>query len=117
VDVLHRFEAAALGDALGSSRPSVIAAAASTIEDAVSRRALSGPGVHVVWLRGSPAVLAKRARSGSHRPSGPLAELSAQVERRHPLFEQVADATVDVDDRTPAEVLEAAIAALPSNGG
>jgi shikimate kinase len=91
----------------------VIAAAASTIEDDASRAALAGPGVGVVWLRGSPAVLARRAASGSHRPVGPLAELSAQVDRRYPLFERVADLTVDVDDRSPGEVLEAVLEALP----
>jgi shikimate kinase len=113
VDELHRLEAVSLLDALREPAPSVIAAAASTIEDAAARDGLARDDVLVIWLRGSAAVLARRAAGGSHRPAGPLAELREQVGRREPLFDQVADITVDVDDRTPAEVLEEILAASP----
>lgn len=116
VDELHRLEAVGLLDALREPAPSVIAAAASTIEDAAARDALARADVLVVWLHGSAAVLARRAAGGSHRPAGPLAELREQVGRREPLFDRVADITVDVDDKTPAEALEAVRRALPPGG-
>jgi shikimate kinase len=115
VDVLHELEAAGLLAALRASEPSVIAAAASTIEDPAARRALGAPETFVIWLRGSPEVLAARAAKGDHRPTGPLAELEAQVERRGPLFAEVADAIVDVDERSPEQVLDAALSAIPDD--
>ena len=64
---LHRIEADVLLDALASQEPSVIAAAASTIEDARVRDALRD--ARVVWLRADPAVLAARLPSVT-RPFG-----------------------------------------------
>lgn len=115
VDRLHVLEAEELLAALADPRPSVVAAAASTIEDTAARQAMGDSGVLVIWLRGSPEVLAERAGTGSHRPTGPLAELADQVARRGPLFQSVSDVTIDVDELTPDEVLEAALAALPAN--
>jgi shikimate kinase len=113
IDHLHELEAEELLAALRSTRPSVVTAAASTIEHEPARRALADPTMFVIWLRGSPRVLAQRASAGHHRPEGPLGELARQVARRGPLFADVADATIDVDERTPAEVLDAALAVLP----
>jgi shikimate kinase len=112
---LHVLEAEVLKDALATEAPAVHAAAASTVEDLDVRRALAAPGTATVWLRGAPAVLAERALTGAHRPlvsADPLTVLSEQSERRGPLFEQVADVIVDVDGRSPREVLAATLAAL-----
>jgi shikimate kinase len=108
LDRLHELEAEELLAALASAQPSVIAAAASTIEVPAARQAMSDPDVFVLWLRGSPEVLAARSAAGRHRPSGPLAELADQVTRRGPLFEQVADAVVDVDVLDREQALDTA---------
>jgi len=115
LDQLHAYESRVLADALASSEQSVIAAAASTIEDPASRQALAAQDILVIWLRGSPVVLARRAGRGTHRPfaaADNLAVLTEQTARRGPLFAAVADAIADVDERAPADVLEAALAVV-----
>jgi shikimate kinase len=120
-DRLHALEAQELLAALGQPGPSVIAAAASTIEDPACRAALGQPGVAVVWLRGQPASLAARVRPGDHRPVlGPdqLAVLEAQAARRNPLFESLDPIVVDIDAgssrRVRDQILERLRPRLPS---
>ena len=67
-EALHFMEAAVLLRRLAQPGDSVIAAAASTVEHAACRRALSGPSVMACWLRVGPATLARRFEAGVHRP-------------------------------------------------
>ena len=116
IERLHRLEADVLLDALASVEPAVIGAAASTIEDTRSRAALRAPALFVIWLRGSAAVLARRERTGAHRPleDQPIVEvLEEQIRVRGPLFREVANVTIDVDSNRPDQVFAQAIAALP----
>lgn len=109
---LHELEAEALRVAIDRQEPGVISAAASTIEDPAARVALEGPDIFVIWLRGRPTVLAQRASRGSHRPfreAETLDVLKDQTRRRDPLFAERADATIDVDERSPEEVLAVAL--------
>src|SRR3954467_4839833 len=53
VDAMHRREAAQLLDALASQEPNVVSAAASVVEDAAARAAMTRPGVAVIWLHAS----------------------------------------------------------------
>src|SRR5512140_1835481 len=69
VEAMHDLEAAQLLHALGEPRTSVISAAASVVDAEPCRAALTAPGVAVVWLRGSPAMLAARFPAGDHRPA------------------------------------------------
>jgi len=94
LDALHAREAELLLAALADPQPSVIAAAASTIEDARCRRALAD--AFVIWVRVDADVLAQRVREKGHRPlAGDVdAQLREQVARRHPLFAEVADFVV-----------------------
>jgi shikimate kinase len=96
IDALHALEAVLLLDALASAEPVVVAAAASTIEDARCRAALGD--AFVIWLKAAPPVLATRAQSSRHRPldTDAVAQLEAQARRRAPLFAAVADQVVDV---------------------
>jgi shikimate kinase len=101
-------EAEALAEALASDDPAVIAAAGGVVLAAENRRRLVRAGT-VVWLRGDPAVLAERARRADHRPlldRDPRAALEAMARDRVPLYEEVADHTVDVTDRTPDQVAD-----------
>ena len=101
-------EAQVLADALASTTPAVIAAAGGTVLDEGNRRLLC---MHtpVVWLRADVATLVRRLGAGEGRPllavDAPraLARLDAQ---RRPLYLDVADLAVDVDDLSPDEVVE-----------
>src|SRR5688500_2911974 len=64
---LHAAEAAVLLDLLAQDEPSVITAAASTVESAACRRALT-ERAFVVWLRADLELLIAKASRDSHRP-------------------------------------------------
>jgi shikimate kinase len=120
VGAMHAREAAQLLDALADPRPSVISPAASVIDDARSREALTSPDVVVVWLHASPAVLAARFESPDrHRPAygpDPEAFLAEQAEKREPLAESIGALMVDVDgankDKATARVIDALSASI-----
>ena len=110
---LHRRECAQLLAALAAPEPSVVAAAASTVESPACRAALHG---HVVaWLRADPAVLATRLDEGAHRrPLGPDPEAAVQslANRRDPLYAALADVVVDLDAVSPDEASALVVDAL-----
>ncbi|HEY4634703.1 MAG TPA: shikimate kinase, partial [Candidatus Limnocylindrales bacterium] len=68
---------------------------------------LAADDVEVIWLRGDPATLAARAAAGAHRPNPEPME--AQAARRDPLFAGVADRTVDVEDRSVDQIVDAVL--------
>lgn len=117
----RHLEAQVLADALASTTPRVIAAAGGTVMDPDNRRLLT---THrpVVWLRAHPSTLASRVGSASHGhrplldddPAGVLQRLDAV---RRPLYEEVADVAVDVDDLTAEQVAACVEAALEHGHG
>ena len=115
VPTLAALEARVLLDALTAPGPSVIAAAASVVDDPSCRRALRGPNVAVVRLRARPGTLAARHGAGSHRrPLGSdlAAAFAAQSRARASRFAAVCPlVTIDVDaaavDLVVAESLRA----------
>ncbi|GAA5042969.1 shikimate kinase [Thermocatellispora tengchongensis] len=112
-EVLHDREAEHLREALRDEPPSVIAAAASTVERA-DIRALLEPAV-VIWLDAADEVLAERMSSGSHRPhfeSDLRAMLAKQRARRGPFFEEIADMTFDVATMRPEQIARQVLNAL-----
>jgi shikimate kinase len=106
---MHAREAAQLVDALGARGPNVVSAAASVVEDPDARHAMTGPGVVVVWLHASPAILAERFDSAdAHRPEygdDPARFLAEQSAHREPLVAELGAHVIDVDDLTPDEVV------------
>jgi shikimate kinase len=116
VDAMHALEAEQLLEALAAPEPSVISAAASTVEVPECRDALNAPDVRAVWLRGSPEVLARRFSSrDKHRPEfgdSPLQFLTEQAARRDPLFASLDPVIVDVDAIWPREAVARALEAL-----
>jgi shikimate kinase len=109
---LHAAEADALLEALGAPGEWVICAAASVVENPGARAALAGPGLIVIWLRGSPAVLAARFADLPHHPIyGPDPEAVARDQARvqDPLFAALDPIVIDVDGRSPARIVEAAL--------
>jgi len=116
VDAMHALEAQHLLDALAEPEPSVISAAASTVEVPECREALKAPDVAVVWLRATPEVLARRFVSADrHRPEfgdSPGAFLADQTARRNPLFASLDPIVIDVDLIGPGEAASRALEAL-----
>lgn len=110
----RRLEAQVLADALASTTPRVIAAAGGTVLDDTNRR-LMARHRPVVWLRAEPEVLAGRVGTATHRPlldEDPVGVLESLVAIRRPLYEEVADVVVDVDDLTVDQVVACIEAAL-----
>jgi shikimate kinase len=121
VEWMHRREAAQLLDALGSTTPNVISAAASVVEDPDARAAMTKPGVAVIWLHASPQVLAARFDSeDEHRPAygaDPAAFLAEQAAHREPLLAGIRAHDIDTDGLTPDEVVARVTDVLASIGG
>jgi shikimate kinase len=110
----RELEKQVLADALASTTPRVIAAAGGTVLDDANRR-LMKEHQPVVWLRGKPEVLASRLGSATHRPlldEDPAGVLERLDSIRRPLYEEVADVVVDVDDLTVDQVVACIEAAL-----
>ena len=110
----RRLEAQVLADALASTEPRVIAAAGGTVLDNANRW-LMRQHHPVVWLRGRPEVLATRLGTATHRPlldDDPAGALTRLDAIRRPLYEEVADIVVDVDDLTVDQVVACIDAAL-----
>ena len=101
-------EAQALATAVRGIRPVVVAVAGGAVLAADNRRLIRDAGP-VVWLRARPASLAERVGPGEGRPllegdpAGALARLDAV---RRPLYDELADLVVDVDDLAPDEVVD-----------
>jgi shikimate kinase len=116
VDAMHAREAAQLLDALGAPGPNVVSAAASVVEDPGARAAMTAPGVVLIWLHASPALLAERfASADDHRPDygpSPATFLAEQAARREPMLEGLNAHLIDVDDLTPDEVVARALKVL-----
>jgi shikimate kinase len=84
-----------------------------------NRQAIAGRG-KIVWLRASPETLFSRISTdpttAERRPNltgqGGLAEIRSLLAQRTPLYEQCADLTIDVENRSPAEIARQIIQAL-----
>jgi shikimate kinase len=94
VDELHRLESAVLLGALASDQPLVISAAAWVVEDVRCREALARRA-RVVVLKAPTDEVLRRIAAGDHRRAMDRRELEALAVRRRPLFDLVADTTVD----------------------
>ena len=99
-------------EALDASEQSVIAAAGGVVLSDRNREALQAADAHVVWLLADVDVLVDRVQRGTHRPlldDDPEDALRRLYAVRAPLYQEVADAIVSVDNRTPTEVAKAVL--------
>jgi shikimate kinase len=99
-------EARVLRRACESAAPVVVSVAGGAVLRAESR-ALLGASGRVVWLRARVETLARRVGDGAGRPlldDDPAAALRALDAVRRPLYAELADVVVDVDELSPAEV-------------
>jgi shikimate kinase len=85
---------------LGMPMPIIASLPAGVVLDEADRRRISTSAAHVVWLRASPKVLARRVGSGADRPwlgDDPEAALRRLAAERNPFFEEVTNQVIDVD--------------------
>lgn len=108
VGELRAGEAGALELGLRQPAPCIIGAPAGTVMDGRLRDLIKREAL-VVWLTASPAALARRARGAAHRPwLGGDAEgwMTTTLAQRAPLYEALADMTVNTDRRRPRAVAQ-----------
>jgi shikimate kinase len=107
VDELHRLELQVFFEALVTPWPSVVAAAASVIDDVVARQALDA--TFCVRVTADPEILGQRSYQGSHRRT---VSRSEHLGHRTALFEQVADLVVDTGAMSEQESVDRVLAAV-----
>lgn len=94
VPELHRVEAAVLLGALAGPAPTIIAAAASVVDDVLCQQALKRRA-YVVVLHAPIDDLIERLGAAGHRRAMDRSEFADLADRRAPLFAQVADLALD----------------------
>jgi len=105
-------ETEVLSDALASQSPCVIAAAGGVVLSEQNRKMLKSSPARVVWLCADPATLVERVKGSGHRPlldADPAGTLQRMKAEREPLYREVADAIVLVDNRSVSDVVEAVL--------
>jgi shikimate kinase len=109
-------EAKVLASFLANPNASVLSVGGGAVTDSRNRDLLNDQQ-HVVWLRANDATLASRVGDGSDRPLLAGKDLASELARlskvREPMYTEVADVVVDVDDLTLDDVVERVVAALP----
>jgi shikimate kinase len=111
-------EAAVLADAVATDAPVVVAVAGGAVLDPANRDRIKGGGL-VVWLRARTETLVARVGSGAGRPlldADPAAALAALYDVRRPVYADLADVAVDVDERTPDQIVDAVLAVRDQRG-
>ncbi|MDQ3680726.1 MAG: shikimate kinase [Actinomycetota bacterium] len=101
-------EKLALAEALSTDGPVVVSVAGGAVLDPDNRRRLQKAGL-VVWLRAGVATLAERVVGAHHRPllgDDPLGALTRLLQHRRPIYEELADLVIDVEQLTPEQAAE-----------
>ncbi len=108
------FESHLVADLLGERPASVIATGGGVVLRSDNRRHLQKHCV--VWLRADVETLARRVERNRHeRPllgDDPLGRLSQLSSEREPLYAEVADILVDVDQRAVSELVDLITASM-----
>jgi shikimate kinase len=108
----RRAEADVLAAACAEPAPSIVSVAGGAVLNPDNRRLISASGT-VVWLRARPETLASRVGDGSGRPllgDDPAEALVWLNAVRAPLYAEVADLVIDVDDLPAEEVAQRILA-------
>jgi shikimate kinase len=110
----RRLESEVLRDAFDGDGRVVVSVAGGAVLDLENRRMIREGGA-IVWLRAPVEVLASRVTSGDHRPllqDDPEETLRRLYAEREPLYQELADVTVDVSSATPDAIVDQIEAAL-----
>lgn len=108
-------EREAITDLLYSPESLVCATGGGAVESEATRELLLLPEVFVVWLSADLESLLARAGKSNARPllmADPRRAMEALTDRRIPLYESVADVTIDTGMISPEEVAEGVIDTL-----
>ncbi|HEX4541251.1 MAG TPA: shikimate kinase [Acidimicrobiales bacterium] len=108
-------EARALAAAAVADTPTVVSVAGGAVLDPDNRHVLRRGGV-VVWLWAPVETLAQRVGDGAGRPllgDDPAAALRHLYAERRPVYQDLAQAVVDVDGVDVRTVVDRVLAALP----
>ncbi len=100
-------EAEVVAQVIAHPSPAVVSLGGGAVLHAASRDVIRHAG-RVVWLRAQVATLVDRVGGGDDRPllrHNPHAALGRIDVERRAVYEQLADAVVDVDGRTPEEIV------------
>ncbi|MDP3031668.1 MAG: shikimate kinase [Rhodocyclaceae bacterium] len=85
---------------LATAGKMVIATGGGVVLDPINRARLGASGI-VVYLRASPELLYERTRHDKSRPllqvADPLARIAGLVEKRDPLYREVADTIIEAN--------------------
>jgi shikimate kinase len=114
-EALHKAESQILTLVLGMPKPLVAGVAGGVVLDETDCSRIQDSGAHVVWLRASPKVLARRLSGGINRPllgGDPESALRALAAERHPGYEKIATQVVDVDALTAGMAAKEIVSAL-----
>jgi shikimate kinase len=112
-DAWREAETAVLRLAVDETEPSVIALGGGTPTApgaaAILQDARHDGRIRIAWLNDTPANLAARIADQPGRPAltdlGPTEEMSLMLERRGPIFDELADARIEIDDRPLSAVV------------
>lgn len=108
-------EKRALREAAFSETAAVVSVAGGAVLDPENRQVLRERGT-VVWLRATVETMAQRVGTGHGRPllgDDPADALTRLYTQRRPLYEELADVVVDVDELSPGDIVDKIVAALP----
>ncbi len=101
-------EATVLAQACADPSPSIVSVAGGAVLSENNRRLIAASGI-VVWLRARPETLAARVGDGIGRPllgDDPAEAMVRLSEVRAPLYAELADVVLDVDELDPATVAD-----------
>ena len=115
-EAMRRAEADAVAAGLRHEPPVIVATAAGTVLDPVTRAQIRDGGL-VVWLHADPSVLAERAIGGAHRPwldDDPIGWFTRANAERDPLYREIADVTIDTGTTPVVEGVARILAAVSS---
>ena len=118
-DGLHEAESTALRHALEAAPPVVAGAAAWVVVPRENRAAIVGSGAFVAWLRARPETLVRRIGDEADRPflrPDPLAALRRMAADRNPLYAEISNLVVDVDDGDAASAASRITAEVDRRG-
>ena len=113
VEALHRVELEVFVDMMGSKDLSVVAPAASVVDNEAARAHLADN--YTVWLVAPDDVLAERSGAGSHRRPVDAGEQALLKQRREPLFTKVSKLILDTGGIGPRDLVENLSARLPES--
>jgi len=111
----RNLEANVLASFLANPVASVLSVGGGAVTEPRNRTAMNHHG-RVVWLRANDATLATRLGDGADRPllagRDTATELARLSTERTPMYTEVADVIVDVDDLRLEDVVDCVVAGL-----